>query len=83
MGLGKVLHLVECNHSHAFHSTANCVLADRKLMHNKKNQLPIQHIQDGGEAVQLTTQLTDLAVTEQKKPHTTSCELFQQACSTF
>lgn len=31
-------------------------------------QLPTQDVQDGGEAGQLTTQLTDLAVTEQEKP---------------
>lgn len=36
----------------------------------------------GGEAIQLTTQLTDLAVSEQKKPHDQS-ELLHRARSTF
>lgn len=72
MGLGEVLHPVESNCIHAFHSPASSLLAEKKLVHNKKNQLSTQAnntFRMGGQAVQLPIKLIDLAVTDQKKPH--------------
>lgn len=44
MGLCQVLHPVEGDHNPAFHKSANCVLAESKLLHIRKNQFPPGHI---------------------------------------
>lgn len=67
MGLCQVLHPVEGDHNPAFHSSANCVLAESKLL---KEPTPYRaHLGQWERLSNQQPKMTDLAVAEQKKPH--------------